>query len=198
MTDRTKHTPGPAGASKKERSLASNKAGTTAVEFGLIGFPALLLILAILEVGYSNFMQERLDAAVRQTGRLVLTGNAQTLKSGSTLLTPQQFLDQVLCPRLPATMNCKNVFVNIATVPATTPSPFSTYVNAKNNGLNPPNFDNTKNSYNLGSGQDYVVVQVAYPLPLLTPAFLTSHPLIYKGKPTRLVQSFAAFKNEPF
>lgn len=180
---------------RPRRSFVSDDAGATIVEFAFVGLPALLLILAVLEVGYSNFMQERLDSAVRQTGRLVLTGYAQSLKSGTSPLTAQQFRDQVLCPRLPSTVTCNDVFVNIDT--ASKSADLQKYVNAKSNGLAPPNFDNAKNSYKLGDRKDYVVIQAAYPLPLLTPVFLTANPTIYKGKPTRLVQSFAAFKNEP-
>lgn len=198
MTDRIQRTFQDASASCGLRRFANDKAGTTVVEFAIIGLPALLLILAILEVGFSNFMQERMDSAVRQTGRLVLTGYAQSLQSGGKPLDATQFRDQVLCPKLPVIMKCSDVYVNITTIPSTAPSPFQGYVNSANSGLIPPKIDGTPNNYNIGAKQDYVVVQAAYPLPLLTSVFVTANPTIYKGKPTRLVQSFAAFKNEPF
>ncbi len=177
------------------------RAGSTMVEFALVALPTFLLILAIIEIGYSNFLQSRMDAAVRQTGRLILTGFVQDQKSGGKPLTAQQFRDQILCPKLPATMSCADVFVNVkvfSETEAAKSSPFASFINAKGDGLAPPALDNTQNKYCIGNGKEYVVLQAAYPLPLLTTVFLNANPMTYKGKPSRLMQSVTAFKNEPF
>ena len=178
-----------------------DRAGSTAVEFALVALPTFLLILAIIEIGYSNFLQSRMDTAVRQTGRLILTGFVQGQKSGGAPLTAQQFRDQILCPKLPATMSCADVFVNVKVFSepeAAQPSPFASFINAKGDGVVPPALDNARNKYCIGNGKQYVVVQAAYPLRLLTTAFLHANPMTYKGKPTRLMQSVTSFKNEPF
>jgi len=183
------------------RRFFENRDGSFIVEFALIAAPLFFLVLGILETGYANFVQSRMDAAVRETSRLVMTGDVQNRTVAGKPLTAAQFRDQILCPRLPSAMKCADVFVNVKVFSPPAPgaaSPYEQFVNKAKNGLIPPALDNTKNAYCVGQGKEYVVLQAVYPLPLLTTVFLQARPATYKGRPARLVQSTATFKNEPF
>ena len=76
--------------------------GATAVEFGLIAGPTLLLLYAIFDVGLFFFMQRSLDHATLVGARAILTG---AVTNGA--LSSSQFQSQYICPALPTTIfNC--------------------------------------------------------------------------------------------
>lgn len=190
--------PPPVAAGRTARLFARDRAGSTIVEFALIALPLFMLILGVLEIGWGNFVQSRLDAAVQQASRQVMTGFAQKQKVNGNPMNAQQFRDMILCPKLPSFVKCADVYVNVATVDEKTAAPFDQFVNNTKNGLVPPDLSGQKNSYQLGEGKNYVVLQAAYPLPALTSVLRSSKTTTYNGKPVRLLLSTATFKNEPF
>jgi len=139
---------------------------------------------------------------VQSTARLIMTGVVQNTQVNGQPLSAQEFRDQILCPKLPSTMNCKDVFVNVSVfaepTSLTAPSPYTQFINASGTGLVTPALDNSKNSYCVGANASYVVIDVVYPLPLLATSYLTASAASYKGYPVRMLQSTATFKNEPF
>jgi len=178
------------GAPRAFGRFASDRHGGAAVEFAIVSLPLFFTLLGIVEIGWGNFTQSRMDAAVQNT-----QVNGQPL-------TAQGFRDKILCPKLPSTMNCNDVFVNVSVfaepTSLTAPSPYTQFINASGTGLVTPALDNTKNSYCTGANASYVVVDVVYPLPLLTTSYLTASAATYNGYPVRMLQSTATFKNEPF
>jgi len=190
------------GATGALRHFVADKSGSTIVEFAMIALPLFFMIIGIIEIGYGNFTQSRMDAAIQSTARLIMTGVVQNTQANGQPLTAQQFRDQILCPKLPSTMNCNNVFVNVQVFsePTSTgvPSPYLQFVNASGTGLVTPALDNNLNSYNVGTGASYVVIDVVYPLPLLATSYLTPDAMIYQGRRSRLLQSTVTFENEPF
>jgi Flp pilus assembly protein TadG len=184
------------------RYFSNDKSGSTIVEFAMIALPLFFMLIAIIEIGYGNFTQYRLDSAVQSTARLIMTGVVQNTQSNGQALTAQQFRDQILCPKLPTTMNCNNVFVNIQVFSEPTTlgvaSPYLQFVNASGTGLVIPALDNTKNSYNIGTGASFVTIQVVYPQPLFATSYLSPDVMTFNGGKARLLQSTATFKNEPF
>jgi pilus assembly protein Flp/PilA len=182
--------------------FCDDKRGSAAVEFAIVALPLFFAILGIIEIGWGNFTQSRMDAAVQSTARLIMTGVVQNTQIAGQPLTAAQFRDQILCPKLPSTMNCNDVFVNVQVFsePAslTAPSPYTQFINASATGLVTPALDNTQNNYCVGANASYVVIDVVYPLPLLTTGYLTAAASIYNGHAVRMLQSTATFKNEPF
>ncbi len=178
--------------------------GVAGVEFSLIALPFLLLVVAILEYSYGNFAQSRLDAVIQQASRQIMTGYVQNQSVAGAPLDAGQFRTQILCPKLPALMNCSDLFIDVQSfdapasgaAPATTP--YANYVNATQSGLIPPALDNSKNAYCVGGAKKYVVIRAVYPTPILTTAVLFPSFTTYKGRKSRLVTSTATFKNEPF
>ncbi|MFY9629556.1 MAG: TadE/TadG family type IV pilus assembly protein [Methylocystis sp.] len=185
------------------RRFAEDKSGATIVEFAMVAGPLLFMIIGVIEISLGNFNQTRMDAAVQSTARLIMTGVVQnTTQANGQPLTAQQFRDQVLCPRLPVTMSCNDVYVDVEVFAEPTsnasPSPYSQFVNASGTGLVTPALDNTKNNYCIGQGASYVVVDVVYPMPLIAAGYLLPESMNYNGRASRLLQSTATFKNEPF
>lgn len=183
-------------------NLIHDSRGFAAVEFALVALPFLLLVVAILEYSYGNFAQSRLDAVVQQTSRQIMTGYVQSQTVSGMPLDANQFRTQIVCPKLPAIMNCADLFVDVQAFDApgsiAAASPYEGYVNATKSGLVPPSLDNSKNHYCVGGAKKYVVLRVAYPVPLITTKLLADYFTDYKGHKARLVQSTATFKNEPF
>lgn len=183
-------------------NLIHDRRGFAAVEFALIALPFLLLVVAILEYSYGNFAQSRLDAVVAQTSRQIMTGYVQNQSVGGNALTAQQFRDQIICPKLPALLSCNDVYVDVSNFDAPTnvaaQSPYESFVNATKSGLIAPKLDNSKNAYCIGDKTKYVVIRVAYPVPVITTALIWPSYVTYKGGKSRIVTSTATFKNEPF
>ncbi|MCX7900064.1 MAG: pilus assembly protein [Methylocystis sp.] len=174
-----------------------NARGFAAVEFGMIAAPFVLLVVAILEYGMGNFMQSRLDAAVAQTARQIMTGYVQDQTIGGKALTAQQFREQVLCPKLPSIMKCSDVYVDATAFSASSAPNYDMFLNATKSGLVPPKLG-AGNNYSIGCSGDYVVLRVAFPAPILTTTRIFPAAIPYKGEMKRLLTSTASFKNEPF
>jgi Flp pilus assembly protein TadG len=195
------------GAPAKGRNCADfihDSRGVAAVEFSLIALPFLLLIVAILEYSYGNFAQSRLDAVVQQTARDIMTGYVQNQSVSGKALDATQFRAQIMCPKLPALMNCNDLFVDVqafdppASGAAPARTPYQNFVNAAKSGLTPPVLDNAKNAYCVGGPKKYVVLRAAYPAPVLTTTAIFPNSTIYNGRKSRVLTSTATFKNEPF
>jgi Flp pilus assembly protein TadG len=66
------------GSTSPQRRLGSDRAGVTAMEFGLIAPVFLTLLLAIFEFSLSLLAQQALDHAVAVAARQIQIGNAKT------------------------------------------------------------------------------------------------------------------------
>jgi len=177
--------------SRKLRAWICDHRGSAAVEFALIGLPFLLTLVAFMESAFDMFCMNALDNAVQIAARQIMTGQIQ----GAThQISAAQFNGSVLCPLLPSAFNCANLIVNIQTFSIGGSSGgFYSFVNSAHSGLKTP----SGTSYCLGTGGQYVFVQVLYPMPLLTTAFLKAA-TSYNGQNVLMLSSGAAFRNEPF
>jgi Flp pilus assembly protein TadG len=168
------------------REFAQSRDGAVAIEFALVSLPFLAIVIALFQLGILFLAQQELETAVEKTGRLVLTGQAQTQS-----LTQSDFSKKV-CASLPALFNCPDVMVDMQTATsfadADTSAPKLTYDaqgKVSNTWL-----------YRAGTPGDIVVLRVMY----LWPTFLG--PLNFKlanlsnGK--RLLMATAVFKNESY
>jgi pilus assembly protein Flp/PilA len=183
----------------RQTELRLDVKGAAAVEFALLAFPLIFAMLAVCEAGFDLYERSALDYFTANVARQILTGSAQQLKVSGTPLTQQQFITNVVCAKLPAAMTCNNVFVSVtAFSEGTTPSPFYNAVNAAKTGLNSPNLNNALNAYCLGGASQYVIVQIAYPVPLITSLFGSGGVSTYNGQSVRVMTSTASFRNEPF
>ena len=102
--------------------LRSSQRGATAVEFALIAPVFLATLIAIFEVAIFLFAQQYLQTAAAEAGRQFMTGQAQA--SGQS---EQQFIQNVICPKIQTLLTCSSVMVNVQSYSsftgATRPSP---------------------------------------------------------------------------
>lgn len=181
------------------RRFLHARTGAVAVEFAMISIPLLMLILAISEAGVDLYLKSALDNAAQNVARQIFTGAAQNMSVNGAAVTQQYFTQHVVCPNLPAVLSCSNVIVNIVNFAETaSPTPYYNYVNASSNGLLQPALDNTKTNFCLGTTSSYVILQILYPLPLISSVFGNGPVTTLNGKTVRILFSTAVFRNEPF
>jgi Flp pilus assembly protein TadG len=159
--------------------------GGAAIEFALVSVPVVALVLAILQVGLIYFAQEALESAVEQSGRLVLTGQAQAQG-----LTQSQFAT-ALCNNSPGLFTCSNFMIDL--------QPASSFANA-NVGQPTLTFNASGNvtntwQYNPGNPGDIMVMRVMYQWPV----FLGPLSFNLSNLPNNmlLLMSTSVFRNEP-
>ena len=85
---------------KNPMRLASDKQGSTAVEFALVLPAFLTLMFSIFEVGWFYFVNSQVDAAALRAARFIRTGQAQQMQ-----LDRDEFFNAV-CPSLQIFGNC--------------------------------------------------------------------------------------------
>ncbi len=170
----------------------SARRGAVAIEFALVGMPFFLLICSIMMVGFVLFCTSTLDYATQRAARQIMVGTSQTAS-----LTAAQFRTNVVCSSLPPAMfDCTKVVVDLKTVTESKePTDWYDFVKPNSSSLIAPPTDNSQASFCMGAGNTYQVLRVVYPLPTYLAVFTTS-PSIVQGQ--FIVQSTAAFKNEPF
>lgn len=189
---------------KPARSLLSafrrDRAGVTAVEFGLISAPLIGLICAIMQSSLAFFMQQGLRASLDAAARQVLTGEAQ---SNAAIFDGASFRDQLICNRgiLPSFMTCANIVVDVRA------SSTSTFGGLGTSDVN-NSFITTGAQYNRGLPCQIMIVRAVYPMPSFLPLItwganysvvtnLTGLSL-YKGKLVQLLTAASVFRNEPY
>src|SRR5262245_26516590 len=95
------------------RRFVRQQSGVAAVEFGMVALPFLALIFAILEQSIIFFAGQALETAVSDSGRLIMTGQAQ-----------QQGFDQnafknAVCAKVYGLFNCAGgVYLEVKSYPS--------------------------------------------------------------------------------
>jgi hypothetical protein len=144
--------------------------GATVVEFALIA-PAFLAVT--------------LQNAAVQAGRMFMTGAAQT--SGLT----QAGFNSDVCPLVSALFNCNNLQINV-----TAYSSFSSASTAPPSLYNSSGQIQTTGTYSTGSPGTIMVVQLAYPWPIIGLPIGSLLPTTGYG--TTEMMGVTAFRVEPY
>ena len=165
-----------------------------AVEFALVGLVGLELLVEIMQAGTYFYTSAGVERATSKAVRQILTGAVN-----SAGYTATQFRANVLCPAISGTnLSCGNVITNIQTVSeAPSPGGFYALLNSSQTGLLRPPLDNSQTTYCTGTSQSYVFVQILYAMPVFSPIWRV-WATTYNGSPSYILQSSAAFRNEPF
>jgi Flp pilus assembly protein TadG len=166
------------------RRFARRQDGAAAVEFALVALPFLALIFAILETALVFFAGQTLEAAVADSARLIMTGQAQTAS-----YTAADFKNQV-CARVAGLFDCAGgVYVDVKS--------YSTFgaINSASPVTN-NQFDPTKLGYSLAGPGCIQVVSLYYRWPIYV-SLLGSNLSNLSGN-YRLLAASAVFKNEPY
>ena len=164
------------------RRFVRQQDGAAAVEFALVAAPFLALTFAILETAMVFFAGQTLEAAVADSARLIMTGQAD-----SQGLTQNTFKSAV-CARIYGLFDCANgMYVDVKTY-----NNFGAISNAVT-------YDGTGKpitTYQPGNPGDIVVVRLIYQWPITIP--LVRSFLADPSANTRMLVATAAFRNEPY
>jgi Flp pilus assembly protein TadG len=166
------------------RRFCQAEEGAAAIEFAMVAAPFIALLFAVLETALVFFAGQTLEAAVADSARLIMTGQAQTQG-----LTQAAFKNQV-CARIFGLFDCANKlyvdvesYSNFAAVNTTPP--------VQNGAL-----DTSKMSYSPGGPGDIVIVSLYYQWPIAVS--LLGNDLSNLAGSQRLLVATSAFRNEPY
>ena len=166
------------------RRFARRQDGATAIEFSMVALPFLALTFAILETALVFFAGQTLEAAVADSARLIMTGQAQTANYSAS-----DFKTQV-CNRIAGLFDCSGgVYVDVKTY--TSFGSVSSAQPVTNN-----QFDASKTGFTLGGPGCIQVVSLYYKWPIYV-SLLGNNLSTLSGN-YRLLAASAVFKNEPY
>lgn len=169
---------------RQVRRLLRQENGAAAVEFSFVALPFLALVFAIMETAIVFFAGQTLEAAVADSARLIMTGQAQTQS-----LTQSTFKTQV-CSKIYGLFDCAGgVYVDV-----------QTYTSFASVNVTSPVTSGTLQTsgfgYNPGGPGDIVVVRLYYQWPVYVSLLGLSLNDLSGNK--RLLVATAAFRNEPY
>lgn len=176
------------------RDFARDTKGVAAIEFAFLALPTLMTLLVIFSMGLNSLFTASLERAVVLTGRAITTGAVSpTSMQVSTLKT------NVICPALLSIISCDDVFVNVKTLQSgSNPSTYYSLVKSDRSGLIKPALNSSQNSFCPGAGSQYVVVELAYPAPIIASSLIGSTTATYNGSSVNLIVATATFLSEPY
>jgi Flp pilus assembly protein TadG len=166
-------------------AFAGDIRGATAVEFALVAAPFLALIIALIQTCLVFFAQQMLETVVRQSARLVMTGQVQSAQMN------QAVFKQKVCDQIVILFNCSGLMVDMQV---------ATSWSSANTATPTLTFDGSGNvtnswQYNPGDSGDIVVLRVMYVWPVVLGPLGFNLSNLSNGN--RLLMSSAAFQNEP-
>jgi Flp pilus assembly protein TadG len=180
---------GPAETTMRRRTrcaaFARDSRGATAVEFALVAAPFLALIIALIQTFLVFFAQQMLETVVRQSGRLVMTGQVQSAQMSEAVFK------QKVCDQIVILFNCSGLMIDMQVATSWT---------SANTGMPALTYDGSGKvtntwQYNPGNAGDIVVLRVMYVWPVVLGPLGFNLSNLSNGN--RLIMSTAAFQNEP-
>lgn len=167
------------------RRFARAEEGSAAIEFGLVSIPFLAILFAIMETAFVFLASQSLEAAVAQSGRLIMTGQAYTANYNQTTFKT------AVCANVIALFDCASkLYISV-----------QNYTKFANASTTPPytstgQLDTSKMVYQPGEPGDVVVVSFYYQWPVYVS--LLSNNLSNQAGGNRLMVATSVFRNEPY
>ncbi|WFU05680.1 pilus assembly protein (plasmid) [Rhizobium sp. CB3171] len=166
------------------RRFLADRHGVAAIEFAILAIPLFTFIFATIEVSLMFFVNSALDASVQKISRMIRTGEV-----ASSNLTLADFKAKI-CNDMLLSFECSDnllvkvdVLSDISTVASTDPIDSS------------GNLTVTE-TYNIGKGSDYILVQAFLPWTAVVNFLTLSSAELSDGR--YLLGSSVLFRNEPF
>ncbi len=164
--------------------VARDKSGAAAIEFAILSLPLFMLVFGILELAAMFFVDTALDAALHKSARLIRTGQAAVKN------TSLADFKAAICEDMVYLLSCEsnllvvaNVVSNVSTAAAMMP--------ADSDG----NVTITE-SFDIGYGSDYILVQAFLPWSPVVPLYSLSSQKFVDG--SYVLGAAVLFRNEPF
>jgi len=169
-------------AARLARRFVRQQSGIAAVEFGMVAAPFLALIFAILETSVIFFAGQALETAVADSGRLIMTGQAQNQGFD------QSAFKNAVCAKIYGLFDCANgIFIEVKSFPTFAAITMPTPLDGNGNFVN--NF-----GYDPGVPCSIVLVRLFYRWPVYVSLLGLDN--MAGGK--RLLVATSAFRNEPY
>jgi len=172
--------------------------GATAVEFGFVALPFLMLLWAIFETALMFWTNQVLEEALSQASRSVLTGQSRDLYKSTNPATNAEAFRDAVCARAPlGLIDCSKLSIDVRSYADFGAASSGT---ASNNPLAGRKLDTSSFSYSQPGPGQIVVVRAVLDYKL----FLTvwaSEALANIGDPgsgRRGLVASVAFRTEPF
>lgn len=179
------------------RRFDDDQAGASAVEFGLIAAPFLLMMFAIIETALVFLTSQVLEEAVTQTARSLLTGEAVTkYKDGNPGKNAEQFKKDI-CSNAGALVNCDNLIIDIQNFVTFSEGDDKTISPIKKDAVSNENSIDTSGwGFNQPKPKQIVVVRALLKYPVLLADWNSA--LVTVKPNTRAIIATTAFRAEPF
>lgn len=171
--------------------------GATAVEFGFVAFPFLMLLAAIVETALMLWTSQVLEEAVAQTSRTLLTGESRNIYTGGSSpagnAADTAAFKANLCKNAPGLVDCNKLAIDVRT--------YTSFNNAKTgtDGASPIRsgaLDTRGFGYNQPGPEQIVVVRAILEYPLFFTQWSSALTNIGAGK--RAIVASSTFRTEPF
>lgn len=164
--------------------------GATAMEFGLIALPLMVMTFGLLELAMVFLVGLTLDTATEMTSREIRTGQFQT--SGQTSLNNfktlycanMSWLQSQCAANLWLDVRTVSNFAGLSSTPPINPTTF--------------NIATTQPCFSPGLPTDIVLVRAYFQWTLFTPLLSNALENMGGGSGKRLIYSATAFRNEPY
>ncbi len=168
--------------------FARSDGGVTAVEFGLISLPLMLLIFGVVELAMVLLAATSLESAVESSARLIRTGEFQTGASST-----RADFKALVCQRMSfLSAKCaSDLYVDVRTF-----NDFATL--AGNAPQNSAAFNTASTCFSPGQPTDIVLVRAYFQWTLFAPLLSNALEDMGGGSGKRLLSFATAFRNEPF
>lgn len=157
--------------------------GVAAVEFALVGFPFIMLMIGTIELALMFATQSVLHESAFTASRLIRTGQLQQSSAGGQ----QDMFKDAVCDYAAVFIPCAQIQFEVTTVP--------TFADAGD----PPKFDKDGNmldtDFDPGKENDIVLVRVAYNYPIMTPLM---QPFLATNGTKRTLYTTIVLQTEPY
>jgi Flp pilus assembly protein TadG len=164
--------------------LLKDKSGVAAIEFAILALPLFMLVFGIIEISAIFFVDTALDASVHKNARLIKTGRAAEKNMSLALFKAK------ICGDMVYMLNCESNLLVSANV-ITDVSATGGMLPVDSNG-----HVTITESFNIGYGSDYVLVQAFLPWPPVVKLYSLSSRTLSDG--SYLLGTSTLFRNEPF
>lgn len=162
--------------------LARDAKGNAALEFALVSVPFVGIVLGLLILGYTFFLQEVVDFALASAARQVQLGAVPATYSAA------DFTAKVFCPALQSLAPCANLFVTL--------TPVRDYYSATVVAQPTGNDLAKQGAYCVGSPGQVMFARVVYLMPIFSDFWTYAPTVSANGVTGAALVSSAAFANE--
>lgn len=204
MSERKTETVRPAGeagpqAKSRNRHLLSrfrrSQDGATAVEFGFVALPFLMLLWAIFETALMFWTNQVLEEALSQASRSILTGQSRDLYKSTDPVTNAAAFRDAVCARAPlGLIDCSKLSIDVRGYTNFSGASIGT---SSNNPFAGGRLDTSSFSYSQPASGQIVVIRAVLDYKLFLTSWASAS-LANIGDGHRGIMASVAFRAEPF